>query len=43
VIERDDLTLCSVMLVGLWTRRREMGDEDENEVEDPSGYEQSRV
>jgi hypothetical protein len=33
-IERDDLTLCSAMMVELWTRKREMGDEDENDVED---------
>jgi hypothetical protein len=28
--------LCSAMMVELWTRKREMGDEDENEVEDTS-------
>jgi len=27
------------MMVELWTRMREMGDEDENDVEDKSGYE----
>jgi len=27
------------MIVELWTRKREMGDEDENDVEDTSGYE----
>jgi len=32
--ERDDLTLCSAMMVELWTRKREMGDEDENDVGD---------
>jgi len=42
-IERDDLTLCSAMMVELWTRKREMGDEDENDVEDTSGYEKSGV
>jgi len=31
------------MMVELWTRKREMGDEDENNVEDRSGYEKSRV
>jgi hypothetical protein len=33
------------MIVELWTRKREMGDEDEdeNDVEDTSGYEKSRV
>jgi len=41
-IERDDLTLCSVMMVDLWTRR-EIGDEDDNVVEDTSGYEKSGV
>jgi hypothetical protein len=40
-IGRDDLTLCSAMMVELWTRRREMGDENENDVEDPSGYDKS--
>jgi hypothetical protein len=27
----------------LWTRKREMGDEDENDVEDTSRYEKSGV
>jgi len=27
------------MMVELWTRKREMEDEDENDVEDTSGYE----
>jgi hypothetical protein len=27
-----DLTLCSAMIVELWTRTREIGDEDENNV-----------
>jgi hypothetical protein len=31
------------MIVELWTRKREIGDEDENNVEDTSGYEKSRV
>jgi hypothetical protein len=42
-IERDDITLCSAMMVELWTRKREMEDEDENYVEDTSGYEKSGV
>ena len=42
-IERDDLTLCSAMMIELWTRRREMGDEDENDMEDTSGYEKPGV
>jgi hypothetical protein len=29
------------MIVELGTRKREMGDEDENDVEDTSGYEKS--
>jgi hypothetical protein len=29
------------MMLQLWTRKREMGDEDENDVEDTSGYEKS--
>jgi hypothetical protein len=36
-IEKDDLTLCSVMIVELWIRKRDMGDEDAN---DGQGYEQ---
>jgi hypothetical protein len=31
------------MIVELWTRKREMGDEDENDVEDTSRFEKSRV
>jgi len=27
------------MIVELWTRKRELGDEDENDGEDTSGYE----
>jgi len=42
-IERDNLTLCSAMMVEWWMRKREMGDEDENDVEDMSGYEESGV
>jgi hypothetical protein len=30
-------------MVELWTRKRDMGDEDENDMEDPSGYERSGV
>jgi len=33
-IESNDLTLCSAMIVELWTRKRGMGDEDENDMED---------
>jgi len=42
-IEREDLTLCSAMIVELWTRKGEMGDVDENDVEATSGYEKSGV
>jgi hypothetical protein len=42
VIERDDLTLCSEMMVELGMRKREMGDEDENNV-DTSGHDKSEV
>jgi hypothetical protein len=42
-IERDDLTLCSAKLVELWTRKRDMGDEDEYNLLDRSGYEKSEV
>jgi len=31
------------MMVELWTRKREMGDEVENDMEDTSGYEKSGV
>jgi len=31
------------MMVELWTRKREMGGEDENDMEDTSGYEKSGV
>jgi hypothetical protein len=33
----DDLTLCSTMMVELWTRKKETGDEVENNVEDTYG------
>jgi len=31
------------MMVEWWTRKREMGDEDENDMEDTSRYEKSGV
>jgi len=31
------------MMVELWMREREMGEEDENNMEDSSGYEKSEV
>jgi hypothetical protein len=35
--------VCSVMILELWTRKREMGDEDENDLEETSRYETSAV
>jgi len=35
--------VCSAMMVELWTRKREKGDEDENDMEDTSRYEKSGV
>jgi len=31
------------MMVELWRRKRDMGDEDGNDMEDTSGYEKSEV
>jgi hypothetical protein len=31
------------MMVELWTRKKEMGDEDENDMEDTRAYEKSAV
>jgi len=31
------------MMVELWTKKREMGDVDENDMEDTSGYQKSGV
>jgi hypothetical protein len=31
------------MMVELWTRKREMGDDDENDMENKSHYEKSEV
>jgi len=42
-MERDDLTFCSAIMVKLCKRKREMGEEDENDVEDMSGYEKLGV
>jgi hypothetical protein len=42
-IQRDELTFCSARMVGLWTRKRGMGDEDYDDVEDMSEYEQSGI
>jgi hypothetical protein len=36
--------LCALaMMVELWTRKREMRDEDENNMEDTSGQEKSGI
>jgi len=36
--------LCVLaMMVELWTRKREIGDEDENDMDDRNGYEKSGV
>jgi hypothetical protein len=32
-----------LMIVELWTIKRAMGDEDDNDMEDTSGYEKSGV
>jgi hypothetical protein len=40
-IESGDLTLYSAMMGELWMRKREIGDEDENDVEETSGYDKS--
>jgi hypothetical protein len=40
---RDDLTLHFAMIVDLWTRNRELGDEEDNNVDDTSAYEKSGV
>jgi len=38
------ILLCVLaMMIELWTRKREMGDEDENDVVDTSRYEKSGV
>jgi hypothetical protein len=42
-IERNDIIMCFAMMVELWMRKREMGDEDENDVEDTSCYMKSGV
>jgi len=40
-IEREDIASYAVMMVELWTRKRDMGHEDETNVEDTSGYDKS--
>jgi len=42
-IERDDVTLCSAMMVELWTTKIELDDEEENDVKNTSGYEEPGV
>ena len=41
-IQRDDLTLSAALIVELWIRKREMGEEDGNDM-DTSRYETSGV
>jgi hypothetical protein len=31
--------MCSAMITELWTGKKDMGDQDQNDVEDTSGYE----
>jgi hypothetical protein len=38
-IESDDFTLCSAIMVAVWMTKREIGDKDETDAEDRSGYE----
>jgi hypothetical protein len=40
---RDDLTLRFAMIVDLGTRKTELGDKEDNDVDDTSGYEKSGV
>ena len=42
-IERDDFTLCSVMMVELWTTKREIDNDEENDVENTCKHEKSVV
>jgi len=42
-IERDDLALGSAMMVELWTRKREMGHDDEYNLENKSSHQKSWV
>jgi len=42
-IERDDLTSCSPVMVELWMRKREVGDEDGTTWEDLRGCVKSEV
>jgi hypothetical protein len=42
-MERDGLISCWVMMIELWTRKRQMVDEDENDVEDTRECEKSGV
>jgi hypothetical protein len=42
-IDRDDLTLSTAMMIELWTGKREIGNDDDNDAEDTSRYEKSGV
>jgi len=39
----DNVTLCSAMMVALWPSTREMGDEDECDVDDTGRCEESGI
>jgi hypothetical protein len=39
----DDLTVCSAMMLELWMSESDLGDEDENDGGDTSGYEKSGI
>ena len=41
--ERNDVSLYSAIMVELWPTKRDMGDEDDNGVEDVSRNEKSGV
>jgi len=41
-IESNNMTLCCGVMIEWWIRKRD-GDEDENDMEDMSGYEKSGV
>jgi hypothetical protein len=43
VVERDDFTLCYGMIVELWMRKREIGDENEIDVKNTSRYPKSGI
>jgi len=42
-IQRDDITLCSVMMEEFWMKKKETVHEEENNMQDTSGYGKSGV